>query len=336
MTPQIREHLRTRRAAHVPLALFINSMTRLAHRIAARQTAELQAKWAAILACPPAARRVRHASAALGDRVREAFAAPHPGWPPARFHTPDLMLYRRGDGGWQWVLGEFHAAMNTALHRSMLSVHPEPAAMRACYTHNKARAEFSFTPSRGFSAGHRIAGGIVDADDDTAIALDSTPSDRPPGQCVDVACLQLAEVGTAIRILDTRDGTSRPLAAILQAVCKLCVMNGFQPLAATAHTPRIYLDDLIMRRESWRVAAAEIPFLDGRSAARRFQAAREWQLAMRLPREVFVRAPRETKPVYVVFTAPATLDIARRILKHEREAGNDVSFSEMLPATRQA
>lgn len=335
VTPRVRAHLQARRVTQAPLAPFINAMTRLAHRIAARHTTELQAKWAAILACPLAARRVRRSTSVLGDQIRETFAAPHPGWPGARFHTPDLMLYRRSDGNWQWVLGEFHAAMNTALHRSMLSVHPDPAAMRACYTRDKARAEFSFVPSRNFSGGHRIAGGIVDADDDIAVALESTPSDRPPGQCVDVASLQLADVGAALRILDTRDATSRPLAAIMAAVCKLAVMNGFQPLAASPHTPRLYLDDLIMRRESWQVAAAEIPFLDDRSAARRFRAAREWQLALRLPREVFIRTPRETKPVYVDFAAPVTLDIARRILKHEREAGNQVTLSEMLPGTHQ-
>tara|TARA_R110002096_G_scaffold244725_5_gene436913 strand:+ start:1120 stop:1542 length:423 start_codon:yes stop_codon:yes gene_type:complete len=113
-------------------------------------------------------------------------------------------------------------------------------------------------------------------------------------------------------------------------------MNGLRPIAAQAHTPRIYLDDLIVRRESWRVAAADLPFLDTSPAARRFQAARSWQHAMGLPREVFIRAPLETKPVYVDFTAPLTLDIARRILKHEREAGNVVTLSEMLPATAQA
>lgn len=335
ITPQVLNHLHEQRVTQTPLAPFINAMVRLAHRIAARHTVELQAKWAAILTWPSTAHRVRRSATVLGDQIRETFAAPHPGWPGARFHTPDLMLYRRSDGTWQWVLGEFHAAMNTALHRSMLSVHPDPAAMRACYTRDKARVEFSFVPSRNFGGGHRIAGGTVDADDDITIALDATPSARPPGQCVDVACLQFVEVGGEIRILDTRDGTCRPLAAILQAVCKLAVMNGFQPIAASAHTPRIYFDNLIMRRESWQVAAAEIPFLDGGSAAHRFRAAREWQLALHLPREVFIRAPREMKPVYVDFTAPVTLDIARRILKHERAAGNKVILSEMLPGTRQ-
>ncbi len=333
VSSQVRAHLRRQRITQAPLASFIDVMTRIAHRIAARQTTELQKRWAAILTNPVVARRVRHRSAALRERVRATFAAPHPGWPAARFHTPDLMLYEHRDGGWRWVLGEFHAAMNTALHRSMLSVHPEPAAMRACYTSDKASAEFSFTPSRNFSGGHRIAGGVVDADDDIAIMLDATPSARPSGQCVDVAFLQLAEVGAGIRILDTRTDTSRPLATILQAVCKLAVMNGFQPFAAGAHTPRIYLDELILRRESWQVAAAAIPFLDGRSPAQRFRAACDWQRALGLPREVFIRAPRETKPVYVDFTAPPTLDIARRILKHEREAGNEVSISEMLPDT---
>lgn len=336
VTARVREHLQEQHVTHMPLAPYVNSMTRIARQVAARHTRELQAKWTAILACPVVARRVHRTSAALGDRIRHAFAAPHPGWPGARFHTPDLMLYRKRDGSWQWVLGEFHAAMNTALHRSMLSVHPDPATLRACYTRDKAGAEFSFVPSREFTGGHRIAGGVVDADDDIAIALEATPSDRPPAQCVDVASLQLVDADGRIRIRDIRDGSSRPLATIFQAVFRLYVMNGFRPIAAQAHTPRIYLDDLIVRRESWRVAAAEIPFLDASSAARRFQAARSWQHAMGLPREVFIRAPLETKPVYLDFTAPLTLDIARRILKHEREAGNVVTLSEMLPATAQA
>jgi hypothetical protein len=225
-----------------------------------------------------------------------------------------------------------NAMTRTASCRCIL----RPASMRPYYRHDKAREEFSFAPSRDFPGGHRIAGGVIDADDNIAIVVASAPSGRPPGQCVDVASLRLVEVDGKIRIRDARNGSLRPLAAIFRAALRLFVMNGFQPTAVLEHAPRIYLDDLIVRRESLQVAAADIPFLDGQSSARRFQAARSWQQMMGFPREMFIRAPLEKKLIYVDFTAPVTLDIARRMLRHEREAGNAITVSEMLTDSAQA
>lgn len=139
--------------------------------------------------------------------------------------------------------------------------------------------------------------------------------------------------GSVATTADVRDGTAYPLAAILQSLCKLAMTNGFRAFVAAAHTPRVMIDGLIQRRERWRLPAADVPCLDAGDAARRFAAARDWQREPGLPRQVFIRAPRELKPVDVDFTAPLTLDIAWRILKHERAAGSKITVSEMLPGT---
>jgi len=331
VTTEVRAHLAARSGNSAPLAPFLDPMTRLAARVIARQTRALQEKWQSILSLDLTERAVTRSPERLRERIVHDFAAPHPGWPCARFHTPDLMLYRDDIGGYQWVLGEFHAAMNTSVHRSMLSVHPDPASMREQYTQDKLREEYLFTPGLNFDGGYRVAGGVVDGDNDIGIVFGPAPADRAESLSVPIANLRIVDTNGRLKIGNVDDGSLRPIASTFRAVFRLFAMNGFKPVADAEHVPRINLGELVLRRESWRVPAATVPFLDRDRAATRFLKARQWQEAMRFPREIFIRAPLEKKPIHVDFDSALSLDIARRMLRHERDAGNDIVVAEMLP-----
>ncbi|HEX4419579.1 MAG TPA: lantibiotic dehydratase [Kofleriaceae bacterium] len=101
---------------------------------------ELQRRWVEILglesAPPRDARRVR-----AGDcraKVAELFHAPGPGWPRARYHSPDVMLAAASvehiaAGEFLAVLGEVHPGINTLLSHVAYRLHPERAELAAAY-----------------------------------------------------------------------------------------------------------------------------------------------------------------------------------------------------------
>src|SRR5262249_61798819 len=83
---------------------------------------------------PFASRRVRFDCAAIAERMRPIFSAPAPGWPSARYHSPDLMIAADSIDAinadrFDVVLGELHAAVNTIGMRIRVAHHPEPALL---------------------------------------------------------------------------------------------------------------------------------------------------------------------------------------------------------------
>ena len=105
------------------------------------------------------------------------------------------------------------------------------------------------------------------------------------------------------------------------------------------HTPRVTIDDLVVSREKWTLAATEPAFADTLDESARYLQARAWAAGHDLPRHVFVRFTGERKPIYADLTSLASIDLISRSLRRaRRQAGADatVTIVEMLPAPDQA
>lgn len=126
------------------------------------------------------------------------------------------------------------------------------------------------------------------------------------------------------------DGAWRaPVIEVLGEFMSALVANRFDIREPAPHQPRVLLDDMVVCRESWRVAS---DVLDSRPEASGVLAA---QLRARgVPRHVFARTPAEPKPFYVDLESPLllrNLGRALRLLAGRPERERRVTLSEMLP-----
>jgi len=128
------------------------------------------------------------------------------------------------------------------------------------------------------------------------------------------------------------------------SACALSISSGgllsrqtvdcFRVLAPQRHAPRISLDSLIIKRESWRFSPEEMQFACCASAAERFLQARNWARIHGIPRFVSYRVPVERKPAYLDFDSPIFVDIFSKMIRRTVDAtlpGAMVDLSEMLP-----
>lgn len=335
VTHSIVDTMRNSQITHAPLVVYIQMLLDEAPAVIAAVTSELENKWSDLLNLDLGQDQMRFRSADLSARMTELFAAPHAGWPSARFHSPDLML-RRLPAGDEWVLGELHAAANTIAQDLFLAMHPDPDALLQQFTLDKAAAEFSLVPQASFQWGHRVAGGVVDGREDIAVEFGPSPSVADGRNVIAIGSLRLVSLGERLVIEHIDTGNRYPLASLFRTIFRLDALNGFKPIRRAAHVPRISIDSLVIHRESWRIRASSIPFLDIHDPADRFAAMHRWRVSLGLPQQIFCQLPGEKKPIYVDFRSPPTLDIARALFIKERSNNTYISISEMLPVEDEA
>jgi hypothetical protein len=147
-------------------------------------------------------------------------------------------------------------------------------------------------------------------------------------------------VGTAAGLrVRRRDGTfDGDLLNVLGDLISGAISNSFDLVPAGAHVPRVAIDDLVVVRERWTLAADDVAFADTKDERTRYLQARAWAASHGLPRHVFVRFTGERKPIYADLTSLASVDlISRSVRRSRRHAGADatVTVVEMLPAPDQ-
>jgi hypothetical protein len=303
-------------------------------------TREFQKRWAPILSLPPGASRVALEAAAIRGAVAEAFAAPHPGWSVARFHSPDLMIagesveqIRRGR--FQTVLGELHACSNTLAQPVFLALHPRPDEIVRALGHDRPRPRIVRTVISSH-VGARVAPDSL-MPGDLHLLRDKTPSWRPPEEQVALGAL-VVEKDDGRLVVRTRDGARRFEIDDFFSMLHGGVASGFGILPPRPHTPRVAIDDLVISRETWRFARRELEFarLDG--AHERFVAVRRWAREQGLPRWLFVSDPTETKPIYLDLESPLSVDLMVKMVRAGGEPKRQslIAFAEMLPTPDQA
>jgi hypothetical protein len=291
--------------------------------------AELQQRWATLLAIPPGERRVQRSSADLADAAREMFHAPGPGWPTARYHAPDLMLAAdsaeaicRGD--FLAVLGELHMGINTLESPGLFFLHPHQDDLVRALDSDLARPRIAPTVPKDRATRSAI---VPFASSTIEFSYDMSPSWRRPGTVLAVSELVVERIDDTL-VVRSRDGSF--CAHILEFydwLLSLQFANSLKLLAARPHAPRVTIDNVVVCHETWRFATKDLPFLHIKDPTERYVTARRWARDHGLPERAFFRASSERKPFFVDMTSPILLKVFSKMAKVSEE----ITLTEALP-----
>ncbi|MGZ3457977.1 MAG: lantibiotic dehydratase, partial [Archangium sp.] len=296
--------------------------------IVSRAREELMARWARVLEPRPGERRVARTFHELSARTDDLFAAPHPGWPTARYHSPDVLIaaaseqaFERGD--YLLVLGELHAGLNTVVSPMFLKEHPHPEVLIRAREHDIP--EPCVAPV--WSAERSRADISSPARHDLDLENGAVRSWRPEEQVLEEAELVVEEVSGQL-VVRSRDGTrSFDAIAFLEQHLMAEAHGRFALVPPAPHTPRITVDGVVFSREQWRLGREDLPTGAG-TWQDRFIAIRGWARRLGLPRHLMVKLPEEPKPLYLDLMSPLYVDIfCRKALDAEQ-----VTLTEMLPS----
>jgi hypothetical protein len=293
---------------------------------------ELQQRWGTILGVDPgdSATHPRVVRAAdCRDRVAELFRAPCPGWPRARYHSPDLMIaaasadgIARGD--FTAVLGEVHANINTLLTHVAYRMHPERDAIDDAYEADMAMVCVSPIQSEiGRATNSPLA------PRDHHVEVGPTRSWRPRDHVHLAGDLYVERTRGRLRVRSRVRELDHDIVSFMEAYLSVEAAAHFQLLPPARHLPRVTIDRLVVSRERWSLEPAEFRALIGDAGGVEDQVrrVRGWARALGLPRCVFASVPHEPKPFYVDFGSPSYIDIFVRCLGDAAR----LAISEMLP-----
>jgi hypothetical protein len=296
--------------------------------IAQRTLAELQQRWAKLLAFDPGERRVQRSSAELADAAGEAFAAPGPGWPTARYHAPDLMIaadsveaIRRGD--FLAVLGELHMGINTLESPGLFFQHPDQQDLVRALADDVPRPRIAPTVPKDRATRSAIVPfqpGAVE------FSYDATPPWRRASSVRAMSDLVVERMDGAL-VVRSRDGAfCVHVLEFYDWLLSLQFANSLKLLPPEPHSPRVTIDNVVVCHETWRFASKDLPFLDLKTTER-YLGARRWARDHGIPERTFFRASGERKPFFLDLSSPITVKVFARMAR----ASESVTLSEMLP-----
>jgi len=304
---------------------------------------DLQNRWKRILGALPQTRHVEYASADLRPLVDELFAAPGPGWPLARHHSPDVMIgadsveaIRRGE--YFFVLGEVHVCVNTLNGSLFVAQHPRPEEFAQAMASDFPEARPVLMVPRTFTrVTNRTADGWNSPHDyQIEVSQDSIyAGDR--SQTIPVSDFVVKNLDGRI-VVCTRDGRLQFDAIDFFAeTLSRAAVNSYDFLrvvGSDGHSPRITIDRMVVARESWRFPAQSLDFIHEEDEHLRYLQARRWMHQHNLPRFVFFKVAVEVKPVYLDFESPIYVEILVKMIRKalaSDQADAPVLFSEMVP-----
>jgi hypothetical protein len=302
---------------------------------------EFTKKWAAIIPVLADTREMCYDYDQLLPLVDEAFAAPGPGWPEARYFCPDVMvsatdLNSLHNGDLMLVLGEAHMAINTMGKNCHVTQHPDKADLISFVEEDFPEPRLLMvlpkeSPPELTVRAHPAL--IRDRDILVEVTHHTVAADRPGlvlSRDVDVVEID----GTIMARLP--GGEVFDLLDVFAEMLTSMVANRFQLFADRQHTPRVKVDHLVVSRESWRFNPADLDFATEKDEAARFVRTRQWAAAWEIPRYVFVKSNAAEKPVYVDFTSPIYVNILAKMVRRtnadEQLPDKTITIVEMLPA----
>lgn len=288
---------------------------------------ELHARWRSVLGVEGPERRIERTAEALQPAVARVFAAPCPGWPAARHHSPDVLIAADGvdavnRGDFLAVLGEIHVGMNSLLVPYVPNPERDPDAPFALRDRDLGRPCVAPVWSRRRSRLDYYSRSPGDYD----VELTTARSWRPRAQVLALADLVLEQTDAGL-VVRTRDGrVVFDVIAFLEHHLLGASFSAFGFLSGS-HTPRVTVDGVVLVREKWGMPASELTFAHASDPTQRFIQARTWARDAGVPRRVFLKVPEETKPMYVDLASPTYVELAAKIVRK----ASRVSISEMLP-----
>jgi hypothetical protein len=292
--------------------------------------AQLQSRWGAMLGCASDCRVIERDAASLAEEIHHVFAASAPGWPSARYHSPDLMVVSlpEDDNPGCFVLGEIHAAVNTCGVRVYQSQVNHAEQMTAAREVDLPRP--SVVPVIARSQATR-ADHVWMARHNWDLETADTPSWREDTNVLAVGNLTVERRDGVLVVCDRHSDATFSLLEVLETALSAEVAGDFNFLPHMVHRPRIKIDGLIIGRETWTFRPEELAFASMPRGARQFAAVQEWVRELELPPRVFVKVPEETKPVYIDLQSPLYVELLARLCRQ----GSTIVVSEMLPDLEQ-
>jgi hypothetical protein len=300
-------------------------------RIIADTLEELQRRWMEILEVDPASRRSRRSAADLEPKWLEGFAAPHPGWPSARYHSPDVMIAAPSldavkTGRCTFVLGEIHAALNTCGLPTFQNQLDDPMPLI------RAREQDLPGPMIAPVVAREIATNkdhVWQSQNAVDLEIGETRSWRPREQVLGVGSLVVERRNGELMVRDQDRTRSFHILEFLDTYLTAEISSRFELMPSLPHLPRISIDDLVICRERWTFPAHEVTFASVARGASQFAAARRWARDHGMPRWIFAKIPEEKKPIYVDFDSPLYVELLAKLTRR----GSRLRISEMLPTS---
>lgn len=314
-------------------ALFFHETDNLAQKI----LPEFQEKWQRIFNLSSVEKSVRFASEEIAESVKREFATEFPGWSVAKYNSPDIMIAARdveqlNAGNLQYVLGELHLGVNTLMNTMFLRLHENPAEILQCFFDDFPNPRFIIVPPKEMVTSRNYP--LFDPAKDFYLGFTKDTVDLGRGNYLEISDLTVERRGDEL-FVKTSDGKNKfsmqvVFADILSGICT----NLFKLVEQGEHTPRISLDNLVIRRETWRFGFSDLAFAFETGESESFLAAHLWRRESGLPAEAFVKLSGETKPFYLNFDSPFLLENVckniRNLAEHTGGEGSAV-FSELLP-----
>jgi hypothetical protein len=301
---------------------------------------EYQARWSKLLEAPSAAGpwRLHFAAAALADGFDAVFDRPRPAWTLSRYFSPDVMIaaagveaFQRGD--FELVLGEIHAG-NTLLWSCFLSQHQAPEKVAAALAIDSGDAVVVLPQINTHSSIQRLNLG-VELPWIYHYELGNVLPGSQSSQSLAAGEVVIEETGEGL-VARTRDNRLRfdPIDLFSPYLTQECssILGAILPPAR--HLPRLTFDRLVISRERWRFAVAELELATLQDPVERLVAVRRWARDEGLPRFCFYKLTTERKPCYLDLESPIYVDTFARLVRAARESGSgdeSVAVTEMVP-----
>jgi len=284
--------------------------------------AELERRVTTLLADPD--------PATIGQRAVAAFADHRPAWPTAVFMSVDVQIAARDEdavasGDWLGVVGDVHPGANPLLQGVFGHRTPDPGAFMTAFTADVGRRLTFLMPPWSPLIGHDARG--IALTPENAVHIAALPTVRAQHPRRTWPAHELSVDGHDVV---SREGTLRiPLADVFFLPIFVSGVRVFELLPAAEHSPREQIGNLVLRRESWNIPAAEIP--------ERAEDVPAFARDRGMPRRVFTKSPLERKPMYLDTESPVLGRILCRQARQAvtEDAGARLRFSEMLPTPEQ-
>lgn len=328
------------RTSQLPFYVVWQMVMHEARKIVMAVASEVQARWDSLLPEMQKKNAILLESAAIKKHVEKLFPDVPPGWPSARFHSPDLLLLAdsleaANNDRFAVVLGEMHAASNTLLQPIFVSMFPNPEELLSRYERDCPEASVMPVIDQRH-VGHRVAPDGLSAKDWHLLTAESS-SWKPATRVLNLAELYFKRDREGLAVYSHIRGIRFPVTAFFRMFIGAHAASNFQLFGQYRHSPRISLDRLVLQRERWLFSAQEMPFLMQRDRFKRLLMVRQWARNYKLPRWLFLHCEQEQKPVYVDLYNPVSISIMIRMIKKEVDPDTKkaIRITEMLPNPQQ-
>jgi hypothetical protein len=304
-------------------------------RIVDAVVAELTARWAEIVGPFTGSAPVTLPAEEVLRRAAATFSAPCPGWPTARFHSPDVMIAAPGpsalaDGPFTLVLGELHAGWNTLAKPLTFQLHPSPEALVRALELDLPMSRV-MRPEPWDSPFTVRAGNCSFSEQDFQLASGRTPSNRPPDRTLATGELAVEEIDGRVMITAPDRGLVFEPTLFFEEHLRRRSVARFKLLPDAPVRPRLSFGQVCVSRASWSFPGTALASWDEVHGPERFLAVRRWASRHGLPARVFARVAEERKPYYIDLESVPLVELLAKLVR----GTSHLTMTEMLPGADQ-